>query len=339
MIKIMLVAIVIAFSGSVVAQGKEIRGSRLSFQNWQGAAYTNDITGQFSHCVVSASFLSGDTLFFSVTREGSFAVAVSSSNLDLEVGEQFEVAMYVDRRKPFFGTATAISENFANLLIPDLRNALDAFRRGRLLVIRSRGLEGRYDLTGTFRALEQVTKCASDLLHYAEAPSSKPSSPTGIELNFLYQIATKTLTSLGIAEYKFADSSEINQLGLGSETVRWSSEQYGITGTVTAVRHVAGNDIQSTDIEDIKFVTSQCSAEFASSTKDLSENGQQLREIRVLCLNPDQEIEHYITKFLVDGVVFYTWFIFEGGKTPPNGGSAQSEASKAAISAAKFVVD
>jgi hypothetical protein len=337
-LKLFVLSVGILFQGSF-AQAELIRGSQISFQNWSGGAYTDTTTGAFSHCVVSAGYLSGDNLYFSVTRDGEVGVGVESPNLNLNPGSQFPVALYVDRRQPIYGTAEASDVNFAALFIPDLALALDAFKRGRMLVIEGTGLRGSYDLTGTFRALDQATNCAINYYNFAQAPEAPQIPLANVDIGFLYQVATRTITSFGITDFEFANAETIAALGLGEQTVRWTADELGVSGTIIAVNHEVGADIRSTDAADIQYVSSFCEDEFASSTRNLSENGQQIREIRVLCAGPDRETDHYISKFLAGDVVLYTWFQFDGAATLPSGDSSQSEASNAAISAARFVLE
>lgn len=324
---------------STFAQAELIRGSQILFGNWSGGAYTNDASGAFSHCVVSSDYKSGDTLMFSLTREGMVGVGIISPNMNLNPGNQFPVALYVDRRQPIYGTATASDDNFATLLIPDLEKALSSFKRGRTLVVEGQGLRGSYDLTGTFRALDQVTNCAINYYNYAQAPTRNKNPSTNSDASFLYQIATRTITSLGITDFEFSDAATIAELALGGEAVQWKASELGVTGTILAIKHQVGTDIRTTDGADTQFVSSFCDDEFASSTRNLSEDGQQIREIRVLCIGPDYETEHYISKFLASDVVVYTWFQFDGSMEMPSGKSNQFEASNAAISAARFVLE
>lgn len=321
------------------AQAELISGSNISFGNWSGGAYTNDASGSFSHCAVSASYTTGDFLYFSLTRSGTVVVGVESSRLNLNPGSEFPVALYVDRRAPIYGTANANNTNFATLSIPNLELALDAFKRGRGLVIEGQGLRGSYDLTGTFRALDQLRQCAFNYYNFAQSPKNTQNLSADVDASFLYQIATRTITSFGITDFQFDNAETIAALGLGEQTVRWIAPNLGVSGTIIAVKHEAGSDIRSSDAADIKYVASFCDDEFASSTRNLSEDGQQIREIRLLCISPEQQTEHYISKFLVDDLVVYTWFQFEGTVTMPSGGSNQSEASNAAITAARFALE
>ena len=334
-----IVSFAFIFFQSTLVQAELIKSSKISFQNWSGGAYTDNTTGAFSHCVVSADYLSGDVLYFSLSREGKMGVGVESPNLNLSPGAQFPIALYVDRKKPIYGTAEAVDGNFATIFLPDLERTLSAFKRGRTLVIEGQGMRGEYDLTGTFRALDQVTKCAIDFYNFTQSPENSQNLSANVDISYLYQIATHTITSFGISDFEFDDAISISELGLGEKTVRWKANELGITGTIIAVNHIVGTDIRSTDAADIQFVASFCDDEIATTTRNLSDNGQQVREIRVLCAGRDQETEHYISKFLSGDLVFYTWFQFEKGARMPSENSAQSEASAAAISAASFVLD
>jgi hypothetical protein len=89
--------------------------SEFAYQNWQGAAYTFEGTSDFSHCVISASYVSGDILYLSVNAGGTVGVGVQSSNLRLSVGETFPVTLMIDGRAPIYATATAATTDFATL--------------------------------------------------------------------------------------------------------------------------------------------------------------------------------------------------------------------------------
>ena len=52
----------------------------LKVGNWTGGAYTNNDTGAFSHCAVSADYRSGVLLLFSVTRDLQWSMGFSKSS-------------------------------------------------------------------------------------------------------------------------------------------------------------------------------------------------------------------------------------------------------------------
>ena len=73
----------------------EIPGTLISHGNWSGAGYTFD-DGTFSHCVVSAQYNHGNTLFFSVNIDASVRVGVSTPAETFSPLQEFPVALYVD---------------------------------------------------------------------------------------------------------------------------------------------------------------------------------------------------------------------------------------------------
>lgn len=152
-------------------QAEFIPGSEFGHGNWEGGAYTFSGTNEFSHCAISVDFVSGDTLYFGVNSDASITVGVSSENYRLTPDQSFPVALYVDRRRPFYATAKAIDEGFAILTIEDFSAAMDAFGRGQSLRLESNLVTGHYDLTGSFRALEAARQCA---LKQIETAATRP---------------------------------------------------------------------------------------------------------------------------------------------------------------------
>ncbi len=174
---ICIAAMLIALSGPAGAE--EIPGSSFGYGNWEGAAYTFTGTNEFSHCAISVGFVSGDTLYFGVNQDATITVGVASENYNLVADQSFPVALYVDRRQPFYATATAIDRTFAVLTIEDFPAAMDAFGRGRTLRMESAQATGNYDLTGSFRALEAARQCAINQLQIAaKNPPTVTNTPT-----------------------------------------------------------------------------------------------------------------------------------------------------------------
>jgi len=56
------IAAVIFAAVSSPPEAGEIPRTAFASGNWSGAAYTDDETGQFSHCAMSGSYVSGDDL-------------------------------------------------------------------------------------------------------------------------------------------------------------------------------------------------------------------------------------------------------------------------------------
>ena len=296
--------------GFTPAVAEQIRGSSFGFGNWNGAAYTSDATGEFSHCVISADYVSGDTLFFSVNSDASVSVAVSSPNLNLLEGQQFPVALYIDRRAPFYGTATAISAEAAVLHITEFERALRDLRKGYVLRVESPAGAGVYNLTGTYRALEATTACAVRYLDYADA-GTQPAQEDTFDRTVLFQIATEMIAEMGITEFRYFNEAETRDLFVAN-AVLWSSETSGVLGGVTIVPADGITSLRDGDGGDIAFLTKDCDGEVATTARNISMEALEARELRSLCVTDDSQVESLLTKTLVGDHVLYTFLAFGG---------------------------
>ena len=127
-VKMVSVAVSVSLFSASNSFADLIPGSSFNYGNWYGNAFTNDATGEFSHCAISASYNSGDILYFTINSDVTVSVAVSNPTLNLTANQTFPVSLTVDRRQKFFGTATAISREMATLTIDDFANAMAALQ-------------------------------------------------------------------------------------------------------------------------------------------------------------------------------------------------------------------
>lgn len=287
-----------------------IPGSTYSYGNWTGAAYVQETTGLFSHCAISAGYLSGDSLLFSVNRDMTISVGVINPNLNLAVGQEFPVALYVDRRQPIFGTATAISSDFAVLHIQEFDRAMESFRRGFQLTIQSPLGTGVYSLEGTFRALDAAMQCARSYQNHGVTARGQGTEVGLADRTTLFQIATEMISELQLGEFRYlsaAESRDITHL----ESVLWISESTGISGGVFLAPAGQTTTLRETDGGDINYITSNCEGEIATTARDLSAEVVDAREIRTLCVQGDSQTESRLTKFFVGDQILYVLLSFE----------------------------
>lgn len=331
--------------GAFQALAEEIPGSFFKSGNWQGAAYTFDDTGRFSHCVISASYISGDTLLFSVNDDVSISVAVVSPALRLSPGQTFPVRLTIDRRQSFEGTATALGTDFASLTINDFANALFALQKGRTLVIESPAGNGIYDLTGTFRALEAAKACAVAHYGYSSAPVANATAavstpaaaaPAAIDKTMLFQIATGMISDLEIKDSRYFTPQEVTEYFGNDLGVFWTSASTGIMGGAFLGQGAVPVDLRSTDASDLAILAQGCTGDIASASRDAMIPGFIARELRTRCVTEQGSFDKLTTKLLLDGMVLYTVLIFDtqSGGTP----EARQEMSEGvALRAASFV--
>ncbi|MCR9151233.1 MAG: hypothetical protein NXH83_13745 [Rhodobacteraceae bacterium] len=325
---------------SSTAVADPIPGSAFKVGNWEGGAYSFDDTGAFSHCSISAGYISGDTLYFTVNRQATVTVAVGSPGLTgIPVGQSFPVALYVDRRAPFYGTATVLLDGFAALEIPEFDRALESFKRGYVLTIQGAGREGQYDLTGTFRALEATRQCAIRYFNYASAPSAP--APAPVDKTVTFQLATTVLTGLGIQDFRFLSQSELDEIGQ-SNSVAWVAPDYGLFGwSLLVPREPGQDDLRATDAGDTAYLAQGCNGDYATSARSIAlKDGDSARELRLICSDADGEAEHFVSKFFAGDFVVYNALTFVPGQGDRPADKAPPQWSEdATLRAASFFAD
>ncbi len=327
---------------ATAAYAEYIPGSDIQIGNWKGAAYTYDDTGAFSHCAVSASYVSGDTLLLSVNENATVTVGVVSPGLKLQPGQQIPVALYIDRRAPFYGSAVAVDTDFATLVLPDFANALTALQKGRTLVIESTAGSGTYDLTGTFRALNQTLDCAVRHLNYRAKPNAsappvdQASSSSPVDKTLLFQVATGMIADMGISDFVYLSEADTKAL-FNSDAVAWNSPSMGILGGVVAVSANGLEQLRQTDAEDLAFLSEACEGEVATTARNVSMTDYQSRELRSICVEGDSSTESLLNKTLVGETVLYTLLVFDSTSQFSEPSVRQDMSEQAAFRAASFV--
>jgi len=323
------------------AMADEIPGTQIAYGNWSGAAYTFD-DGSFSHCVVSAMYNHGNTLLFSVNGDATVNVGVISPTEIFTPDQEFPVALYVDRRAPFYGNALALDTTFAVLNIADLDRALDSFRRGQTLVVQSQFGEVPFDLTGTSRALAMAFDCAVQNLSYrAPAPAIATNQ---LDPAVLMQVATGNITALGVTDFQFLSGAEVSELFPNADPsvqrVFWRSPGLGLLSGVMVTQRGEVTDLKVGDANDLALLASLCGGDFVTGVRQLPEVKVDMREIRAACTAGENSSEHYLTKFFVGESIVYSWLWFEGGQAPGEGAPERKKMSEsAALQTASYLAE
>lgn len=321
------------------AHAENIPRSEFGYGNWKGGAYTNDVTGEFSHCAISAPFVSGDTLIFSVNRQATVTVGVANPNFNFRAGETFPVTIYVDRRAPFFGQAEALNTDFAVLEIDDFSRALRSFQKGYGMRIETPNGYGRYDLTGTYRALEMAYECARRHINYVGSPSRGSSNNSEMDRTVLFQVATEITSELGINGFSFFSKAQLEERGYSTDMVYWAANETGVEGAVFVVNRGDIASLRETDAEDAKFLADGCMGDFATSARELDFEDVDVREIRAVCVVEDEKRETYVTKMPLGNSVLYTLLVFVDDAQIEKAQNRQIANERAALRAASYVED
>jgi len=172
--------IVIAALASIVglfsvhdAQAKPIGGD-FTVGNWEGGAYSNDRTGDFSHCAAVASYRHGVSLFFMVTKDFEWAVAFRSDKFSVKPGRTIKVGIALDSRRTAQVEAYAIDSKFLRVSLDPKADLFRRFQQAAVLRLEGSDRTYEFNLTNTRQMLPRLLECAS--------ARSKP-SPSQDEVN------------------------------------------------------------------------------------------------------------------------------------------------------------
>ncbi|MBL8592629.1 MAG: trypsin-like peptidase domain-containing protein [Devosia sp.] len=190
---LLLLAALVAVLGTIAAQAAELRQIRFPGV-WEGAAYSDDKTGEFSTCIASAEYSNNTFVYVMVERDYSWSLGFANNEWRIPLEGTMQVSYRFDGGLWYEATAGAIDESFFHIPMPADATLIDLFRRGNKMEVSFH--EGRYtfNLTSTFKLVAALAECVAsyvgvpeDRTTVAEAPQPEsppsgplPSSGTGI---------------------------------------------------------------------------------------------------------------------------------------------------------------
>jgi S1-C subfamily serine protease len=149
---------VLATVASTSASAKGPFGS-IHVGQWTGGAYSYDDTGAFSHCAAGVQYLNGVYLVLSQNKENSWTVGFASDKFRLTVGDTFPIDLTFDGQTQVRLFGTALKTTFVTAIAPP--NAVNAFRKGQLMVLQAKGATIQFKLTGSGVVIPTITSCVT----------------------------------------------------------------------------------------------------------------------------------------------------------------------------------
>lgn len=318
--------------------GGNIPGSAFESGNWEGEAYTDDATGLFSHCVIGAAYENGDALLFGVTRAATVTVGVVAPGLRMTEGETFPVILQVDGRTTFQAVGAAASSDVAYLEIEDFSRALNAFKRGYTLDIFALGAEGNFSLTGTYRALDAATRCATRYFGYSSPRRPEAPQTSQIDPALTYQIATSMITELGLSDARYLTQAELREIELAGSAY-WVSEATGVEGGAMLFDlSTDPRSIRETDTTVAEYLSRGCLGDVATMAKSV-EGEFPARQVRVLCVHDGSTRESYATTTDVGSFRLISVLRFDAAQAAGENTSRGEVSADLALKNASFVLD
>jgi hypothetical protein len=170
-----LVSLGLAALATTPARADLIQGSTIQSGNWSGGAY--DEKGQFSYCVVQSGYRSGITLYFSVSPNFTWRLAMSHPQWQLPLNQAVPVSLWVDQAGPYQLQARSVSAIVAAAELPATNDMFNLLRNGNRLAIRAQGTDYIFNLDGTNAALQELVNCVRRFAANAPPTAPAPSPP------------------------------------------------------------------------------------------------------------------------------------------------------------------
>jgi len=127
--------------------------------NWSGGTFTNDQTGAFSHCAVSARYRHGVTMLTSVTAQYSWLLGFTKPEWTLKTGQTLKLRLVFDRNSTIDVTANIKTPTLVTIAMPADSALINAFRQGRYLELVANDARYTFALTSTGEMLPALVEC------------------------------------------------------------------------------------------------------------------------------------------------------------------------------------
>ncbi len=151
-----LVALICLVSLPAIAAGPF---GKIVVGNWSGGTFTNDATGAFSHCAVSARYKSGVTMLTSVTAQMTWLLGFTRPDWKLRTGETLNLRLVFDRSSTIDVVANIKSPTLLTISMPAQSALINAFRQGRFLELLANDARYTFALTSTGEMLPALVEC------------------------------------------------------------------------------------------------------------------------------------------------------------------------------------
>ena len=165
---------------------------QIQIGNWNGGAYTNDQSGQFSHCAAGTQYLSGVHFLVSVNNNMDWMLGFAHKGWQLKIGEVIPLELTFDGRTPVHVYGNAIQTAFVVVQMPPNSQLVQQFRNATQMTALAKGQLFTFNLTATSHLLPALVNCMNQAKSGVALSSivikertrrppsaSRPTGPTG----------------------------------------------------------------------------------------------------------------------------------------------------------------
>ena len=155
--------VVALLSGLIAISTAQARGpyGSINVGNWKGGAYTNDQTGEFTHCAAGAGYDSGIYFMVTVDQGSGWALGFFNSKWTLTDNQVFPIALTFDGQPPFNVQGSAINSNLFKVPMPTASALIAQFRKAKSMTAFAQGHLFQFKLDQTAVLLPTLANCVA----------------------------------------------------------------------------------------------------------------------------------------------------------------------------------
>jgi S1-C subfamily serine protease len=157
-------AVVVTFLLALLATGPaDSRGpyGTINVGNWKGGAFTNDQTGEFSHCGATAVYQNGIYFVVMIDSKPSWSLGFAHDGWTLSNGKAFPIQLTFDGQSPVNVHGIAVSDKLLRVPMPDTSNLITQFRKAKSMSAYAQGQLLQFDLVSTGQLLPTLANCVA----------------------------------------------------------------------------------------------------------------------------------------------------------------------------------
>lgn len=148
-------AILMWLTAPVFSDTTNIRNFRVG--NWFAGAYARE--GAFSHCAATASYKSGVSVLFSISRNYAWSIGFINSDWHYDIGHRMTVVFAVDNLPSMKATGVAATSRMIEIELKDSSALFNLFKKGQILRVAGTKSVFEFNLTGTSQLLDSLLQC------------------------------------------------------------------------------------------------------------------------------------------------------------------------------------
>lgn len=311
---VLILCLAVWFLGAGVSRAAET-GYTFFSDDWEGGAFTDDETGEFSYCTIYGEYESGITLYFGIEGDYELFLALSKPAWNIEVDSEFEVSLMVDGRPQGMFAASAVDPTIIRIEVGDDGDVFESLRRGNLLEVVAALQTFEFELVGTFKGLEKLLDCykiASTFSHGPDNPFASPSNPFASgddsDDDSDEDFVVSLLRAAGLEDFDIVPPEDRPELD--DMLVVWGGEDFlGFT----FVDDTEGWDPSDHFFSVLGDLGADCMGEFATGSHPGSSSGQYfLKDGFGICRETSGTVSYNLLGVFHDGGVMYFSHIAEG---------------------------